>query len=233
MRKQSRGSCRYCQAEYTKTGMIRHLTTCKERKKENERSTSIKQCGYFTLSITGKYDKDYWLIIDCKENAALEDVDQFLRDIWLECCGHLSAFDIGGVSYQRYPNDTGYWGTPPKSMKAQLKSVFEKGMNIDYEYDFGSSTDLIITVSDYRVGLCKKDKIKLMGRNYPIEFICSECGEKPARSVCPQCICDGDGFLCEDCEEDHDCGNEMLLPVCNSPRCGVCGYEGSSIYGDN
>lgn len=38
--------------------------------------------------------------------------------------------------------------------------------------------------------------------------------------------------MCEDCEETHECGTEMLLPVCNSPRCGVCGYEGSSIYDD-
>jgi len=30
-----------------------------------------------------------------KDNAALSDLDSFLRDIWLECCGHLSAFEIG------------------------------------------------------------------------------------------------------------------------------------------
>ena len=29
-----------------------------------------------------------------KENATLECLDQFIRDIWVECCGHLSAFDI-------------------------------------------------------------------------------------------------------------------------------------------
>lgn len=25
---------------------------------------------------------------------------------------------------------------------------------------------------------------------------------------------------------------EFLLPICNSPRMGVCGYEGSAIYPD-
>jgi len=32
--------------------------------------------------------------------ATLTDLDGFLRDIWLECCGHLSAFDIGTVRYE-------------------------------------------------------------------------------------------------------------------------------------
>ncbi|HVI41264.1 MAG TPA: hypothetical protein VM577_11425 [Anaerovoracaceae bacterium] len=232
MGKQRKGRCRYCQAEYTKAGMIRHTATCKERMKEMGKAAGVKLCGYFTLSITGKYDRDYWLIIECKENAMLQDVDQFLRDIWLECCGHLSAFDIGGESYERFVDTSELWDTPSKSMKHQLKSVLEKGMNIGYEYDFGSTTDLIITVSDYRVAPWKKDKITLLARNNPIEYLCSKCGKKAARSVCPECIYDGTGFLCEDCEDSHECGAEMLLPVCNSPRCGVCGYEGSDIYGD-
>lgn len=230
MGKQSRGRCRYCQVEYTKTGMIRHVAACKERIKEWEKSKSTKQCGYFTLTVTGKYDRDYWLIIECKENATLQDVDQFLRDIWLECCGHLSAFDISGESYERFPDTSGFGDMPAKSMKHQLKSVLKKGMSIGYEYDFGSTTDLVIHASDDRVGPWKRDKITLMSRNHPIDYICSECGKKVARSVCTQCIYEGTGYLCEDCEERHECGTDMLLPVSNSPRCGVCGYDGSGSY---
>lgn len=229
---QSKGRCRYCQAEYTKAGMIRHTASCKERMKEIEQTADAKRSGYFTLSIADKYDRDYWLIIECRENAMLQDVDQFLRDIWLECCGHLSAFTIGGESFERFADTTDFWDMPSENMKHQLKSVLAKGMKISYEYDFGSTTDLTITVYDYRVGPWKKDKITLLARNNPIEYLCSECGKKPAKSVCTECIYDGTGFLCEDCEDTHECGTEMLLPVCNSPRCGVCGYVGSDIYGD-
>lgn len=232
MRKQSKGHCRYCQAEYTKAGMIKHIAACKERSKELEKNTSVKQSGYFTISITAKHNKDYWLITECKENALLHDVDQFLRDIWLECCGHLSAFDIWGESSERFPDGSCDWGDPAKSMNYQLKNVLEKGMQIGYEYDFGSTTDLILTVSDYRIGSWKNDNITLLARNNPIEFICEECGKKAAVTVCLACIYEGVGFLCEDCEETHECGSDMLLPVCNSPRCGVCGYVGSSIYDD-
>ncbi|MBK5247471.1 MAG: hypothetical protein JJE49_09435 [Peptostreptococcaceae bacterium] len=91
----------------TKSGMIRHTATCKERMKEMGKTAGVKLCCYFTLSITGKYDRDYWLIIECKENAMLQDADQFLRDIWLECCGHLSAFDIRGESYERFVDTSG------------------------------------------------------------------------------------------------------------------------------
>jgi hypothetical protein len=35
-------------------------------------------------------------------------------------------------------------------------------------------------------------------------------------------------FYCEHHSEDHDCDEpEMLLPVVNSPRMGMCGYTGS------
>jgi hypothetical protein len=32
--------------------------------------------------------------------------------------------------------------------------------------------------------------------------------------------------LCQACAEDHECGEDMQLPVVNSPRVGVCGYAG-------
>ena len=37
-----------------------------------------------------------------------------------------------------------------------------------------------------------------------------------------------DPFLCEVHTEKHDCGEEALLPVVNSPRMGMCGYTGPS-----
>lgn len=71
----------------------------KSVKKINEKTIGRKR-GYFELAICSKYDKNYWLFIEVKETATLKDIDDFLRDIWVECCGHLSEFDIDGVSYQ-------------------------------------------------------------------------------------------------------------------------------------
>ena len=56
--------------------------------------------------------------------------------------------------------------------------------------------------------------------------------------VNPQAYYDEKPFWCEEClkeeagiEEDIY-GIEYMLPVCNSPRMGVCGYEGSTRYPD-
>lgn len=229
---QTKGKCKYCGKEYTRGYMLRHLTSCKERKAQIAAEIGKKRYGYFELVISGKHYPSYWLIIEIREDATLKELDSFLRDIWLECCGHLSSFNIGGVLYDSMPSIDSFWGEPAKSMKQKLKPILEKGMTFSYEYDFGSTTDLVISVHDYRLSYWKKDKLTILSRNNPIEFICDKCHKKPATMVCTQCIYDGTGFLCDNCKKKHKCGEEMLRNVCNSPRMGVCGYEGSSKYLD-
>jgi hypothetical protein len=62
-------------------------------------------------------------------------------------------------------------------------------------------------------------------RNTPPLILCNVCG-KPATEVCAQCIYDGEGWLCDDCAVEHEGGEEMLLPVVNSSRVGMCAYTG-------
>lgn len=232
MSTQTKGKCKYCGKEYTKAYMIKHLAKCKEREARITAETGTKKCGYFEISISGKYYNAYWLIIEMREDATLKDLDAFLRDIWLECCGHLSAFEICGVSYEVAPDADAFWGEPAKSMNYKLKSVLQEGMTVNYEYDFGSTTELVISVKDYRVSYWKKDKLTILSRNTPLEFLCDACHEKPATVICAECIYDGAGFLCDDCKDTHECGEDMQLNICNSPRKGVCAYEGSDIYPD-
>lgn len=225
-----KGKCKYCGKEYTRSYMTKHLAACPERKKRLANETGSRMCGYFELAIYPKYNRDYWLFIEVKETATLKDVDSFLRDIWLECCGHLSAFDINGITYDVVPDDNFFTGEMSKSMDYKLKTVLEKDLTFSYEYDFGSTTELILTVTNYRKGPTEKDKLKILSRNNPHIHMCDECGKKAAVAVCTECAWDGGGLLCEDCSETHECGEDMLLDVCNSPRMGVCGYMGSNIY---
>jgi hypothetical protein len=39
-----------------------------------------------------------------------------------------------------------------------------------------------------------------------------------------------DEFYCDKCLTKHECGDEMSLPVVNSPRMGVCGYCGEGDF---
>ena len=232
MAKRTKGKCKFCGKEYTFSYMNKHLPFCKERLKRWEEEDGGKKCGYFELAVYPRYGRDYWLFIEVKETATLKDLDQFLRDIWVECCGHLSAFNIDGISYDVEPQEDFFWDKPSKSMNCKLKSVLQKGMTFGYEYDFGSTTELMITVVNARMLKNRKEKIVLLSRNNPIEAVCDTCGKKPAAYICEECYYEGCGYLCEDCAKTHECGEDMLLPVCNSPRMGVCGYCGSSKYPD-
>ena len=134
---QSKGICKYCGKEYTRGGMLRHLAACKTREAVLANEKTKTKCGYFRMVISDRFDNDYWLIIEINENAKLKDLDQFLRDIWLECCGHLSGFEIGGTRYEIMPADDWFWGEPAKNMNYKVKNVLSVGDSFSYEYDFG------------------------------------------------------------------------------------------------
>ena len=117
-------------------------------------------------------------------------------------------------------------------MNYKLKTVIQKDMIINYEYDFGSSTDLKIHVKNYRIGHDRKEKLAILSRNNSVEYICGACGKRTAVYIYPLRIYNGNPFLCEKCSKLSDYDSEYLLRVCNSPRMGVCGYDGSTVYPD-
>lgn len=227
-----KGKCKYCGKEYAKGYMMRHLRSCKERKARLEAETGQAKCRYFQLVIYGKYDNNYWLIIEMRDDTTLSDLDCFLRDIWLECCGHLSAFRINGISYEADPDVDYYWDEPPRSMDCPLKEVLKEGMRIDYEYDFGSSTDLVIQVSGFRDGVKTEENLTILSRNNAQEWICDHCHTNKATNICDPFLWGDERLFCDECMEEQGCDLNVMLPICNSPRMGVCGYCGSEIYPD-
>ena len=233
MSKRTKGTCKYCSKTYTQKPMVKHILSCEARHQEMTRGNKRQQtAGCFMLLISGTYRSQYWLIAEVKDTASLQDLDQFLRDIWLECCGHLSVFNIEGERYESHPEASLDWGLPARSMTSKLVEVIRPGMVFGYEYDFGSTTALTISVLEQGRGQANRDKVTVISRNHPVEYVCDECEEKTASMICLECACMGPGFLCDDCQEDHECGEELLSPLYNSPRSGVCGYEGSIKYPD-
>jgi len=166
----------------------------------------------------------YWMHLEVSAGTTLATLDHFLRDTWLECCGHLSAFTIGGV---RYSVDAAIyeWDMGSKNMQVPLDQVLHPGQTCSYEYDFGSTTELTLKVISEREVPAKKKAIEILARNNLPLVSCDVCG-KPATTTCTQCIYEDKGWLCDACAKDHECGEEMLWPMVNSPRAGVCGYTG-------
>ncbi|GFP19001.1 hypothetical protein HKBW3S03_00505 [Candidatus Hakubella thermalkaliphila] len=220
----SEGKCSFCNATFSKAAMTRHLKSCKQRKAASEtpaEKRNLQKTKSFHLVVEGRDLPEYWMHLCAPANATLEDLDDFLRDIWLECCGHLSAFTIEGTIYSISPMRE----YEERGMKIRLGDILGPGMKFYHEYDFGTTTDLTLRVVSELEGEAKSKSMQLLARNDPPPIACESCG-KIATLVCTECIWSGGGWLCDECAREHECGEEMFLPVVNSPRVGMCGYAG-------
>jgi hypothetical protein len=213
----TKGKCELCGQVFSKQSMSKHLAQC-------EKASPSKAGSAYHIVVQFPYDHRYWLHLEVATDAKLCDLDDFLRNIWLECCGHMSAFQIKA---QGYTAPEAIIETDDLSMNIGLDKILALGQKFHYEYDFGSTTELILSVVDVWPRRTKK-MISLLARNEPIDFKCMECG-KPATDVCTdECMYESElaelPMLCNKCSKAHKCDKEMRLPVVNSPRMGVCAF---------
>jgi hypothetical protein len=334
----SKGTCNFCGSTFDKGRMTQHLKFCKQRaamlKAVND--TDAEKMKLFHLVAEGRDLPMYWMHLEMPADATLADLDDFLRDTWLECCGHLSEFRIGKTSYmsqteemmwdfgaigdaaevqgdedaeeealaedeEEFEEDelspldaitviverlnaelgpdltsvpaseieaklteilnteaeAAHVSLPPevlpeigrlaqllhsglftslmedpyqeRDMDVELGEVLKVGQKIQYEYDFGSTTELAVRVVGEREGAMTEEEqgevIKVMARNEAPVIACRECG-KPATKVISGYFYAGDGAMCDACAKKNREDEEMMLPVVNSPRVGVCAYTG-------
>ncbi len=180
----------------------------------------------FHLLVIGRYRPIYWQHIELQTVILLTELDSFLREIWLECCGHLSRFIIQETSNMYDLFDEPYDFSYDKTMDVELGHIAKVGTKLGYEYDFGSITTLELKVLSEREGFLSKEHITILARNRLPTILCSNCQENLATQMCSECFYEGETWLCEGCAAIHECGEEMFLPVVNSPRTGVWGYSG-------
>jgi hypothetical protein len=322
----SKGICSFCKGEFEKAKMTQHLKYCKQRaaeiaaEAESATETQKKKTKLFHMVVEGRYNPEYWMHLEMPASDALADLDGFLRDIWLECCGHLSEFTIGGTSYSTEPEDYFFLGGtetveeeeeeeeelnvdelldsfPPeylnmlpqnilselrkfqsvddmiaylqgalksipkgghphtpeewneyrsryfhqqileallemvedRSLDVPLEKVLKVGQKFSYEYDFGSTTDLTLKVVSEREGFVEdmdEDNIEVIARNIQPVMLCKVCG-KPAKVVVSGYFdVEENAYCSKKCVKKSGEDTDMLLPVVNSPRVGVCGYTG-------
>jgi len=217
--KQSGGTCQYCNREVTRRGVTRHLSTCPERGAVIERieRTTGPDDRLYHLRAQDKWSDDYWLDMEMRGSATLQNLDHYLRAIWLECCGHMSRFSLSG------------WGSDDIPRSRSISQIFQPGLTILHTYDFGTESNTLIRAISIREGKpTTPHPIALMARNQMPKETCTECGE-PATWLCMECLIDYDmqGLLCDDhvLTHPHDNYGEPV-PLVNSPRVGSCGYIG-------
>jgi hypothetical protein len=218
--RRSRGRCHFCEREVARGGMVKHLATCAqrmERVRTVDQGSGVEQVLYHLLA-RDAWPGAYWLHLEMAGSAKLTALDKYLRAIWLECCGHLSLFTVGGWGGDRVPKS---W---------QIDRVFGRGVELEHIYDFGTTSHTLVKFVGLRKGKpLTKRPIFLMARNDPPELPCMECSQ-PASWLCIECIIElnRSGLLCHRHAEvhPHDCCYGPPKPLVNSPRMGMCGYDG-------
>lgn len=220
-RKQTKGACCFCGREMTRGGLSRHLGACSQRETASQpaesQSASAKKETIYHLLAYDAYSSVYWLHLEMKGSATLKDLDNYLRAIWLECCDHLSRFSIGGWQGKAIP------------MSRKIEQVFAPDVELTHIYDFGTSSETRIKVVAMRQGRPLTTKpVYLMARNNNPEEQCALCSAA-AGWYCADCLAELGLWinLCATHCADHahdDYGGPM--PLVNSPRLGMCGYDG-------
>lgn len=182
-RRTFKGTCALCGTTVDKRHSAAHHCTCAPaHDPETGRPTDV-----VTLRVTAVGASEYWLDVEAEAGAALSKLDGFLRNIWLECCGHLSMFSVPPFRYPSSPSGmSGLLGraNAERSMRAKIGEVFSRnGQKGTYDYDFGSTTRLGIERTGSRLGRMGKQSVRLLVRNDPLAWTCGACG-KPEKKYC-------------------------------------------------
>ncbi|AFY38303.1 hypothetical protein Lepto7376_1993 [[Leptolyngbya] sp. PCC 7376] len=215
----TKGICQFCGKEFSKGGISRHLKSCHMRQSAitTVETNQRKAQTIYHLQIQSYGDKNFWLHLEMRGDSNLRDLDLYLRAIWLECCGHLSAFSHRHSLQQEI------------AMSHTISWIFEELDQLEHIYDWGTPSETIIRHVNHRQGkMLNSEPIFLMARNNPPVYSCIQC-EKPATHFCQECMYeDGTtGMLCDRHTKGHpheDYGEPISLV--NSPRLGICGYDG-------
>lgn len=209
----SEGKCFYCEQVLSQKEIVKHLAKHLAEKEKTESGTKTQTYCHIVAEAGIMF-----LHLLVKGTASMKVIDTFLRDIWLECCGHLSGFRKG-------------WEEIGMSKKVQ--NIFANKEKLIYDYDYGSTTRLSLKgLKNYELN--EKSTIILLSRNEPLQIMCSTCGKEPAVCMCSTCCWEKEAFFCRKCAKKHekeceDFADYSEMPVVNSPRMGVCGYTGGSI----
>eukprot|EP01114_Cavostelium_apophysatum_P013630 TRINITY_DN3341_c0_g1_i1.p1 TRINITY_DN3341_c0_g1~~TRINITY_DN3341_c0_g1_i1.p1 ORF type:complete len:272 (+),score=36.93 TRINITY_DN3341_c0_g1_i1:169-984(+) len=231
--------CEFCKETFPETEIRTHLLA--EIPKQTQQETGSKTT-YFLIKVVGKPCYLY-LLVDKKSKFIA--VDSLLKDIWLECCGHLSAFSLMDGSGRRRMLEP---DEEDQIMAKPLESELQVGSSFHHIYDFGTSTETDGCVMQEielpkPLQCVRANHCFLVARNEMKQVNCNVCknsGKKRKAEWtcynyrCPSAVGSGNRKkpcgLCDECKDAHGCEDYEIHGIANSPREGMCGYEPNGDY---
>ena len=206
----SEGKCVFCDQLLLQDDIAQHLATHLATMQKDDKGNC--PTAYCHIEVEAA---EMFLHLLVKAEIAMSELDFYLRNIWLDCCGHMSEFGHKNIEIE---------------MEDAVGDVFQPKVKIYLDYDFGDTTRIFLRgIKNYSLAL--KEEIVLLSRNEPLKLLCDKCKRQPAADIC--IVCDYT-YFCPKCAEKHekeceDFADYSKMPVVNSPRMGVCGYMGGHI----
>ena len=200
----SPGWCHICGDDIRADDATAHTQTCimyKAQRKYTVRKMDKRYARSMPIMIWVRSEQlQHWMVLAVQPTTSLRQLDQFLRDEWLECCGHMSHFKIGQTQYSNCvpgPGDAPNFDNDLAEDNEQhtvhtLEETTKHGQRFNYEFDYGDTTCLnlenVATLPipyNYVPEFINPPKeaeyyaeqfITVMARNRPLER-CFKCGE--------------------------------------------------------
>ena len=146
------GICNVCQMTLFGNEARSHIARCVEARYGIRGTRDALKGRSRTVHISvGSPDRPHWMELGVRADTTLREFDRFLRSVWLECCGHLSHFDIGGVVYSmmvpRPQDDFEFWPMDEQEeqwrhMGRTVGTAIRPATWFEHQFDYGTTTDL-------------------------------------------------------------------------------------------
>ncbi len=219
------GRCFLCGKTLPQEAMAEHLRACRPQPDGEQ--------PLFLFHVRDAYfPKTFWLFLEMPQAASLAALDEALRQVWVDCCGHASQFIIDGVTYGRRPKATPVDLVLDEQahvapMDKPLSALLTVGQEIDYAYDEVWPTELKVRLLAAYPGPLPEREARFLARNYKPPRVCHICS-RPADWLFTNAwplepYCDAHARAHADWEKP-----DAFLPYVNSPRVGLCVYRGPS-----
>ncbi|WP_165077197.1 DUF6398 domain-containing protein [Methanogenium sp. MK-MG] len=166
----------------------------------------------FIIRVDDRHNPFYWLTVLARPDAQLSDLDQLLRDVWMGCTDHPSAFTVEKKDYMSTNN----------SMAVALTDLPGPNKVFTYTYDPDSPTELRLKVSGTTPVMPPGGPLSLITRNTCPPYSCSICGKEADYCMIDSEDTDIIEYFCLGCITHANHG--YITTIENSPRNGVCDY---------
>ena len=146
-----------------------HLKTCLDNWSPDNWNPQGNNANYVHVSASGS--KLHWMELLIHDSVTLQEINTLLRETWLECCDHLSAFIFGDlwVPDPEGPSRFDEGEEELTNLDTQYSTAVPPGHSVKYHYDFGSTSEIILSTKSRHEVHQVVPRISLLARNSPME----------------------------------------------------------------